>query len=150
MKNLSAQGMTLLISSHILAELETYCTAMLVLEGGKILAHQSIDGLHAVGAVAGQAAQAAQVSVLRIRLVSSQNRADFMQWLAQSGLDARLDEPGAVLLTLNDGGEVAQAQCLASIMQAGWQVKEFVPQQKSLQDIYFQAIGHTGLSLIHI
>ncbi|MGY6277243.1 ABC transporter ATP-binding protein [Methylomonas sp. MgM2] len=34
---LQGQGLTLLVSSHILAELEAYCTDMLVLRGGRII-----------------------------------------------------------------------------------------------------------------
>ncbi len=36
---LQAQGMTLIVSSHILAELEDYCTDMLLLRDGRILEH---------------------------------------------------------------------------------------------------------------
>lgn len=37
--SLQAQGMTLMVSSHILAELEDYCTDMLLLRDGKIIEH---------------------------------------------------------------------------------------------------------------
>lgn len=40
--SLQKQGMTLLVSSHILAELDTYCTDMLVLRQGVIVEHVSI------------------------------------------------------------------------------------------------------------
>lgn len=40
---LKAQGMTLLVSSHILSELDEYCTHILVLKQGKIVKHQAIN-----------------------------------------------------------------------------------------------------------
>lgn len=41
-KNLAETGVTLLVSSHILAELEDYCTDMLVLREGKLMAQCNI------------------------------------------------------------------------------------------------------------
>lgn len=41
-RELSAQGITLIVSSHILAELEEYCTSMLVVRDGKIIEHRGI------------------------------------------------------------------------------------------------------------
>lgn len=42
LKSLQREGMTILVSSHILAELEEYCTAMLVLREGRIRDHVSL------------------------------------------------------------------------------------------------------------
>ncbi len=42
LKTLQKSGMTILVSSHILAELEEYCTAMLVLRDGKIQDHVTL------------------------------------------------------------------------------------------------------------
>jgi ABC-2 type transport system ATP-binding protein len=41
---LCREGMTLLVSSHILAELAEYCTDMLVLKSGKVAAHEHVEG----------------------------------------------------------------------------------------------------------
>ena len=140
MKSLASQGMTLLISSHILAELETYCTAMLVLEKGKVLAYQTMDTLLQRSSATDQQGSMSQVAELRVRLVSSQSVADFIKWLAQQGLNAKASGDADVYLQLGSSDEGEQAQCLLKIMQAGWQVKEFAPIQKSLQEIYFQTI----------
>ncbi len=40
--NLKASGMTILVSSHILSELDEYCTHMLVIKDGRIQAHQAL------------------------------------------------------------------------------------------------------------
>jgi ABC-2 type transport system ATP-binding protein len=42
MRNLKQTGMTILVSSHILAELEDYSTDMLIMNGGKIVDNKSI------------------------------------------------------------------------------------------------------------
>lgn len=43
LKTLQRSGMTILVSSHILAELEEYCTGMLVLRDGKIQEHVKLE-----------------------------------------------------------------------------------------------------------
>lgn len=40
--DLKAGGMTILVSSHILSELDEYCTHMLVIKNGRIQAHQAL------------------------------------------------------------------------------------------------------------
>lgn len=40
---LKAQGMTLLVSSHILSELDEYCTHILVLKNGRVVKHQALN-----------------------------------------------------------------------------------------------------------
>jgi ABC-2 type transport system ATP-binding protein len=42
-RSLSAEGMTLVVSSHILAELEDYCTDMVVIRDGKLAGGQSVS-----------------------------------------------------------------------------------------------------------
>ncbi len=47
LKSLQAMGITIIVSSHILAELEDYCTSMLVIENGRILDHVQLDNVQA-------------------------------------------------------------------------------------------------------
>jgi ABC-2 type transport system ATP-binding protein len=50
-KDLQSHGMTLLVSSHILSELEDYCTDMLLLKNGELVSHsksQDSDNNHVV------------------------------------------------------------------------------------------------------
>lgn len=42
-RSLSAEGMTLIVSSHILAELEDYCTDMVVIRDGRLAGGQSVS-----------------------------------------------------------------------------------------------------------
>jgi ABC-2 type transport system ATP-binding protein len=48
MRNLKQTGMTILVSSHILAELEDYSTDMLIMNGGKIVDNKSIKDLASI------------------------------------------------------------------------------------------------------
>ncbi|CAK7006524.1 ABC transporter ATP-binding protein [Saezia sanguinis] len=150
MKNLAAQGMTLLISSHILAELETYCTAMLVLEQGRILAYQKIgDGgtsvpVGSTGRVADTSASAVQKEkVLRISVNQmQQTRLDSLcQWLAARGVRAQVHEGKAVLVSTHFADEAAQTQLLRDLLADGWEIIEYAPQTQSLQDVYMQTVA---------
>jgi len=46
---LQSEGMTLVVSSHILAELDEYSTHMLVLRAGKVIEHRPLDGVLSTG-----------------------------------------------------------------------------------------------------
>jgi ABC-2 type transport system ATP-binding protein len=46
---LRAEGMTLVVSSHILAELEDYSTHMMILREGRLVEHRRIDGAEGAG-----------------------------------------------------------------------------------------------------
>jgi ABC-2 type transport system ATP-binding protein len=136
MKSLAASGMTLLISSHILAELENYCTAMLVLEQGRLRAHQQ---LHATIAHA----TTHQRRTLRIRLAQQGRDLGALQsWAAAQGFSAQPEtaETPALLLEGNFD-DAAQVQLLREILNAGWDVLEFAGQTRNLQDVYLEAVG---------
>lgn len=45
LRSLQKKGMTIIVSSHILSELEDYCTHMLVIDGGKLIKHCSLGDL---------------------------------------------------------------------------------------------------------
>jgi ABC-2 type transport system ATP-binding protein len=66
---LKADGMTLLVSSHILAELAEYSTSMLVLKGGRIAGHEQIAPA-AAAAIALELSLAAPVPDIGARLAA--------------------------------------------------------------------------------
>lgn len=47
-RELNGQGVTIIVSSHILAELEDYCTTMLILRDGKIVDENGYAGDKAI------------------------------------------------------------------------------------------------------
>jgi ABC-2 type transport system ATP-binding protein len=149
MRSLAASGITLMISSHILAELESYCTAMLVLEKGCLLAHQKLGGTLPDTAFASQPEQERE---LRIRLATGkqkevgeraeQNPASLQTWLAARGLHAELGAGEAVVLVKGFFDEASQTQLLRDLLATDWNVLEFSEQTRSLQEVYLQTVGH--------
>jgi ABC-2 type transport system ATP-binding protein len=149
MRSLAASGITLLISSHILAELESYCSAMLVLEKGRLLAHQKLGGASSSSdAAISWRQEQKRERVLRIRLASGQQNSALQSWLAGRGLSAELgvgagaDE--ALVLVKGVFDEASQTKLLRDLLAADWNVLEFNEQTRSLQDVYLQTVGSRG------
>jgi len=130
MKNLAAGGMTLLISSHILAELESYCTAMLVLEQGRLLSHQHLE----------QRAATESCRLFRLRLSPRQDLSTFPDWLSTRQIEATTTEAAAVWHLAVPLDETAQAALLRELA-ADWDTLEFTPHTRNLQDVYLETVA---------
>ena len=126
-RSLQDEGMTLVVSSHILAELDEYSTHMLVIRGGEVVEHRPLEG----GAGPGER---------RLRLRLAAPRADLAAVLgARPGV--RVVEAGdreAVLALAAD--EAAQADLLASLLAAGLAVAEFAQERENLHDSYLRSV----------
>jgi ABC-2 type transport system ATP-binding protein len=125
MRRLGGEGMTLVVSSHILAELEEYCTGMLVLQDGRIVEHRQLE--HAVQ----------RSRRIRLRLARPDER------LAQQ-LASFTDAPevhGTEACFAFTGDDQAIAALLATLVAAGLPVCELAPEDVTLQDAYLEAVG---------
>ena len=130
MKSLAAEGITLLISSHILAELESYCTAILVLEQGHLLSHQHLEN---------RAAKDAS-RLFRLHLSSRQDLSTFPAWLGAHEIEFETTEEAAVWRLAVPPDETAQARLLRELA-ADWDVLEFTPHTRNLQDVYLETVA---------
>ncbi|MDR0477726.1 MAG: ABC transporter ATP-binding protein [Desulfobulbaceae bacterium] len=130
LKSLAAEGMTLLISSHILAELESYCMAILVLEQGRLLSHQHLEN---------RAATAAN-RVFRLHLSSRQDMSAFPAWLRTRQIEFAATEEAAVWHLAVPPDEAAQARLLRQLA-ADWEVLEFTPHTRNLQEVYLETVA---------
>jgi ABC-2 type transport system ATP-binding protein len=131
LKNLAAGGMTLLISSHILAELESYCTAMLVLEQGKLLSHQHLEN---------RVVAEATRRIFRLCLSPRKDLSAFPAWLQTHQIEATATEEAAVWHLAVPQDETAQAALLRELA-ADWDVLEFTPHTRNLQDAYLETVA---------
>ncbi|HUA51824.1 MAG TPA: ABC transporter ATP-binding protein [Candidatus Sulfotelmatobacter sp.] len=130
LRGLRTDGKTILVSSHILSELEDYSTHMLILREGRVVDHAPI----------GAAAVAREARHLRLRL------ADPTPALAT--ILATLDGVGAVMTA--DGGTTAefsfvgdaraQHALLRAVLDAGLPVVAFEEVRRSMQDIYLDHV----------
>ena len=119
-------GMTLMVSSHLLSELEDYCTEMLMLEAGLI----SGEGVVRLADVRAHDALGRRVALELAVPVGS-----LAAILAGLGLDVeQAGEMGAILRIPDDPG--AEAQALARLVGAGLAVRSFTPQATTMEDVY--------------
>jgi ABC-2 type transport system ATP-binding protein len=124
-RSLRAQGHTLVVSSHILAELEEYSTHMLALREGRVADFVALHEPVTAG-----------VQRLRVRLAAPwQPPPGFWQLQgaglrAGAGLEISVDMPR---------GDAGAAQLLKALVDAGAPVAEFAVQRESLQDTYLRS-----------
>jgi ABC-2 type transport system ATP-binding protein len=128
--DLQRQGMTLLVSSHILAELEAYCTDMLVLRQGRIVEQVAVKS-HT------QSKPYKLVLALPI-----QNLAAVLQTLTGVTVLKTEDDRQALLQIPDD--QAQQHAALKALLALELPVCEFAPAASNLQDAYLQTIRHTS------
>jgi ABC-2 type transport system ATP-binding protein len=120
-------GMTLVVSSHILAELEDYCTTMIIMEGGKI--------------VGGGALKVRDDERPRYLLEIATPRADLREFLAgRAGVDLiEADQHHALFTFTRNPG--ARAKLVRDLVQGGFDLSSFGESTKALEDAYFAGIS---------
>jgi len=123
LKLLRNEGMTIVVSSHILAELADYSTHMLVLREGVIRSHQALGNY-----------QPTHTQQMHLALSRPMPEAAAVL-AAQAGVsDINLD---GLNVQFAFGGDVAdQARLLAALIAAGLPVAEFASIKTNLQDLY--------------
>ena len=121
------EGMTLIVSSHILAELEDYSTHMMIMQDGRLTEISAIGAYEQSGGV-------------RLRVVLSE---------ARDGLAGALeDAPGVSALSVDGaaasfdfaGDDAARASLLRGLVEAGLPVTAFQGEQRSMQDVYLDRL----------
>ena len=125
-KTLAAEGMTILVSSHILAELEDYATEMLMLKNGRVAG----DGVVKLG-------EPAPGALVRMKVAFASPPDDLRAALEALALVVEGAEDGEAVIAL-DAGEEAQTKALGKMIVAGLKVKSFAPVRSSLEDAYLQ------------
>jgi len=123
--SLKAGGMTLVVSSHILAELADYSDRMVIVDRGRIAGGEAISVRDAG-------------SELRIALAAPHD-----------GLGAALEAAGAQVIQADAqsarvtlaGDASARAALLAALMAQGFAVSDFTGEDRDLEDLYFARVG---------
>ncbi len=119
------KGITLIVSSHILSELEDYASEMLIMEGGHIAGGKQIS----VAAGEGK-------TYVHIELAEA--KAGFAATLkAIAGVEV-LEADDTKAMILMDDNASARATLLETLIKAGFKVAGFAPERRRLEDAYFE------------
>ena len=130
---LKRRGMTLVVSSHILAELEAYSTHMLILRGGRLLEHR------ALAATAAHAVRVAIHTLDDLALLHGALRRD----VTVSAIEVERDH----LLCDVTGDASARAAVLTRLCEAGLRIAHFAPVIEDLQQSYISSLARAGTPL---
>jgi ABC-2 type transport system ATP-binding protein len=118
------KGMTLIVSSHILAELDDYATEMLIIKDGKIA------GGAPVSTVADGRA------LLRIETASADPRLA-AAFKGRAGYEVQ-DKGDRHIAVMGPDDKAAHAALLRELVESGLGVCVFAPQKATLEDKYFK------------
>jgi ABC-2 type transport system ATP-binding protein len=131
LRELRALGKTILISSHILPELEELCTSVAIVDQGKVLAQ---------GRVADIERRLRFGSVLRVRVLAEGEALEAARDRLASDQDvvsATILEDGTIELGFR-GDDAATARLLADSVAAGLPVVSFARAASDLEELFLQ------------
>jgi ABC-2 type transport system ATP-binding protein len=119
-------GMTLVVSSHILAELEDYCSEMIIIENGLI--------------AGGKAIRVRDDERPRYMIELATARADLREFLAGHGAEVvDADRLHALIVFTRNPG--ARAKLVRDLVSAGFDLSNFGESSTALEDAYFAQVG---------
>jgi ABC-type multidrug transport system ATPase subunit len=122
--NLASDGVTVLVSSHLLAEVDQMCSHVGVMYEGRLVAQGSMGEL-----------RASTVQTVRVDTERTEDAARVLRELALGQVTVG---PGFVTATL---GEVAVEKIVPNLVNDGVPVLGFAVQQPSLEDVFVSLTG---------
>jgi ABC-2 type transport system ATP-binding protein len=131
LRELRAMGKTILISSHILPELEELCTSVAIVDRGRVLASGPLDEVHA---------RFSRGSVVKAHVLGETEDVARAQGFFASQPEVASSElltDGRIELGLV-GSDASTADLLARAIRGGHRVASFAPATSDLEELFLQ------------
>ncbi|MEF2977404.1 ABC transporter ATP-binding protein [Subtercola sp. YIM 133946] len=129
-RSLTAEGTTVFVSSHLLAEIEQMCTHAAVMRAGNLVAQGSLDQLRRAGQT-------------RVRVTTPDDlRAE--EVLRRLGLEPEHPEPlhdGEAAITAPLAESLAPDAIVAALVAGGVRVRGFAVERATLEDLFVALTG---------
>jgi ABC-2 type transport system ATP-binding protein len=126
-RELAADGKTVLLSSHILSELSEMCDVVTVIEKGKILATGTMQSI---------LERVRRRRILSLRL--SQPKDGVERFLLEQPGVLNVHDAGGRVQFEFDGGDDDQVSLVSRLVAAGFPVLEFSAQSAGLEDLFIE------------
>lgn len=127
LKDFAARQRAVLISSHVLAEMNEFCTAIGIMQKGNMVVTGSIDEV---------ADRIGRPDVLLVELLSGQEV--FAAVLRERGVEPVPPRNGGPWEIPYDGNPETAADLLASLVERGARIASYSPRKDTLEDIFLQ------------
>jgi ABC-2 type transport system ATP-binding protein len=136
LRELRSLGKTIVISSHILPELEELCTAVAIVDHGQVLAHGKVSEIER---------RLRFGAVLRVRILTGQS--------VELARDHFTTDPRVASATILADGQIelgfrgddeASAQLLATAVAAGIRITSFARAASDLEELFLQVTAAAG------
>jgi ABC-2 type transport system ATP-binding protein len=131
LRELRSLGKTIVISSHILPDLEELCTSLAIVDHGRVVASGRVEDI----------AQRFRLgAVYRLRLLGGDDKADAARTLLAGRPDVAsvVARDGGLLELALSGDEASAAAVLAALVQSGQRVVSFAPAAGDLEELFLQ------------
>jgi ABC-2 type transport system ATP-binding protein len=126
-----ARGMTLVVSSHILSELEDYSTEMLTIQNGRIVGHGALRDL----------TTELPRRIVRVKCLGSQT--DVVAGLREISAISEISTGGGDISFVLEGGPQIHHEVLKAVVEKNLGIYSFSVEELSLQEIYLTQIKGT-------
>jgi ABC-2 type transport system ATP-binding protein len=134
LKRLASEGKTILISSHILAEMNEFCTSVAIMERGRLVVSGRLDEVNA--RIMGD-------SSLSVEILGETEA--FLRILAEDGRAGAAERKGNTFEFRFRGGSEEASELLGRLVTAGVRVASFARRKENLEEL-FLTVGARELS----
>ena len=138
LKRLQSQGRAVIVSSHILPELEGFCTDMIVMDHGRIVVSGSVGEV------------ARQISSVRSFSIGVKDPAVDLQLVFApfAEVDAQREESGLWLIQVGDAA-FDESELVKTLVEAGVRVTKFAECRQGIEDVFMMVSGQPKQSGAH-
>jgi ABC-2 type transport system ATP-binding protein len=131
-KRLAAQGITIVLSSHLLAEVEEVCNRVAIVQKGRIVYE-------------GEIADLKRTAGMTYRLSSTDNQRALAVCRAQPGIADVRDRAGQISFVADERAVAGLSQAL---IEAGALITTLAPQGATLEELFFSLTEDDDLSRV--